>query len=158
MITTIAILAFFGVLLVILETFVPGGIAGFFGVAFILVAVAAAMWADELAHWSHLERVSLAGAVLLLSSAVCLIWLRFFAVRFFHRAFTLEEKSAPPSPPPPCVLGEEGTAISELRPLGRAEFSGRRFEVRCLDGFAPAGSRVCVAGHEPGNLIVRMLT
>lgn len=158
MIVTIAIIALFGVLLVILETFVPGGIAGFFGVVFILAAVAAAMLAEDLAHWSHLQRAALAGAVLVGSSTACLVWLRFFAVRFFHRAFTLETESATRAEPAVCQTGEEGTALSELRPLGRAEFSGRRCEVRCLDGFAPAGSRLRVAGHEPGNLVVRLIS
>lgn len=93
MIVTLAIIALFGVLLVILETFVPGGIAGFLGGAFILTASLIALFAEEFADWSQLQRTILAVTILILSSLACIIWLRFFAVKFFHRAFTLEAQS-----------------------------------------------------------------
>ncbi len=158
MIVTLAIIALFGVLLVILETFVPGGIAGFLGAAFILAASVIALLAEDFASWTQLQRTGLAVTILVLSSLVCLIWLRFFAVKFFHRAFTLEANSTAHTPSPALPEGEEGTALSELRPMGRAEFAGQRLDVRCLDGFAPVGSRLRVIGHEPGNLIVRLIS
>lgn len=158
MIVTLAIIALFGVLLVILETFVPGGIAGFLGGVFILTASVIALLAEEFKDWSQLQRTTLAVTILILSSLACLIWLRFFAVNFFHRAFTLEAQSGSNHRAPTPSEGEEGTALSELRPLGRAEFAGRRLDVRCLDGFAPVGSRLRVTGSEPGNLIVRLIS
>jgi membrane protein implicated in regulation of membrane protease activity len=48
-------------------------------------------------------------------------------------------------------------ALTELRPLGRAEIDGQRYEVRCQNGLAPAGTRVEVIAAEPGNLLVRIV-
>jgi membrane-bound serine protease (ClpP class) len=159
MIVTLAIIALFGILLVILETFVPGGVAGFLGVLCILASVLLAMMSEELSGWSHLQRTALAGGIVLGSAVVLTVWLRCFAVKLFHRAFTLEaEVPAAAGARPACAVGDEGAALSELRPLGRAEIAGRRVEVRCEDGFAPAGARLRVIGHEPGNLIVRLIS
>lgn len=158
MIVTIAIIALFGILLVILETFVPGGVAGFFGLLCILAAVLLAMMSEELSGWSHLQRTALAGGIVVGSAGILTVWLRCFAVKLFHRAFTLEAEVPAATARPACAVGDEGAALSELRPLGRAEIAGRRVEVRCEDGFAPAGARLRVIGHEPGNLIVRLIS
>lgn len=157
MIVTIAIIALCGVLFVILETFLPGGIAGFFGVLCILAAVVLALMTEDLDGWSALERTGLAFGILTGSTAISLIWLRYFAVKFFRRSFTLEAEVATPKSDLPATEDLEGTSLTELRPLGRAEIGGRRYEVRCEDGFAPAGARLRVTGEEPGNLVVRLV-
>lgn len=157
MIFTIAILVLFGVLLMMLETFVPGWIAGLLGVVSVLIAVILAMTAEELSGWPAWGRTTLACGIVAGSAIVLLVWLKYFAVKFWHRSFTLEAEISRPEASP-HLAGEEGVAITELRPLGRAEISGKRCEVRCEDGFAPSGSRLRVTGSEPGNLLVRLLT
>ena len=155
MIVTIAIIVIFGIVLMMLETFLPGAIAGTLGVLCILAGVVLALTADELAHWPVWGRTLLACGIIGFSAVVLLIWMRYFAVKLFHRVFTLEASSASPEPNVTVAAGEEGVAITELRPLGRAEFCGRRLDVRCQTGFAPTGSRIKVIGSEPGNLLVR---
>ena len=155
MIVTIAIIVIFGIVLMMLETFLPGAIAGTLGVLCILAGVVLALTADELAHWPVWGRTLLACGIIGFSAVVLLIWMRYFAVKLFHRVFTLEASSASPEPNVTVAAGEEGVAITELRPLGRAEFCGRRRDVRCQTGFAPTGSRIKVIGSEPGNLLVR---
>lgn len=54
--------------------------------------------------------------------------------------------------------GRRGGALTELRPLGRAEIGGRHYDVRCQSGIASAGSRVEVIAAEPGNLLVRFIS
>ena len=157
MIVTIAIIVIFGIVLMMVETLLPGAIAGTLGLLCILAGVVLAITADELAHWPVWGRTLFACGIIGFSSVVLLIWMRYFAVKLFHRAFTLEASSAPPEPGVTVVPGEEGIAITELRPLGRAEFCGRRLDVRCQTGFAPQGSRIKVIGSEPGNLLVRII-
>ncbi|GEP41142.1 membrane protein [Brevifollis gellanilyticus] len=158
MIVTISIIALCGLLFVILETFLPGGIAGFLGVLCILAAVILAMMADELDPWSPMERTALAFGIVAGASVVSLIWLRFFAVKFWSRSLTLKAEVPAPKADANCPNDSEGTSLTELRPLGRAEIDGRRYEVRCQDGFAPVGARLRVTGHEPGNLVVRLIS
>lgn len=156
MLASIAILTLFGIFLLILETFLPGWIAGILGTVSILAAVWLAMTSEELVGWSSGMRLALALGILVFSTVIMLAWLRWFAVKFFQRAFTLSAAvDSTVSGPQTTLIGQQGVAITELRPLGRAEIEGRRYEVRCQSGIASAGARVEVIAVEPGNLLVR---
>lgn len=158
MISSIVVLVLFGILLMLVETFLPGGILGTLGILSILAAIVLTMSAEELG-WSSGTRAAAALGIVAFSTVSILIWLRFFAVTIFHKTFTLTSESdghagsleAKPQP------GTQGVALTDLRPLGRAEFDGRRFDVRCQTGIAPSGTSLQVIGQEPGNLIVKVL-
>lgn len=159
MVLTVAIIVTLGVLLMILETFVPGMVAGILGAICVFAGVALVLWAEEFSHWPAWVRSVTACSIIIGSVALQLIWLRYFALKFWHRSFTLKEEIPTPEVASQLlVTGTEGIALTELRPLGRAEFNGSRYDVRCQDGFAPAGARVRVIGTEPGNLMVRLLS
>ncbi|MBB5030512.1 NfeD family protein [Prosthecobacter vanneervenii] len=156
MLASIAILALFGILLIVLETFLPGWVAGILGVVSISAAVWLGLTSEELVGWSTGQRVALVLAILVLSVAVIITWLRWFAVKFLRRALTLTTSIETPhaaSVPP----GSRGVALTQLRPLGRAEIHGHRFDVRCQSGLAEAGAPVEVIATEPGNLLVRII-
>jgi membrane-bound ClpP family serine protease len=154
MIASIAILTLFGVFLLMLETFLPGGVAGVLGTISILGALGIALFADELAGWSSGWRLVLALGIVVFSAAVLMAWLRWFAVKFFHRSLTLSA-TVGGTPVSDVPVGKQGIALTELRPLGRAEIAGKRYDVRCQDGLAAAGAQVEVISTEPGNLLVR---
>jgi membrane-bound ClpP family serine protease len=159
MVLTVAIIVTLGVLLMILETFVPGMVAGILGAVCVLAGVALVLWSEDFSHWPMWVRSLTACGIVVGSAVLQLLWLRYFALKFWHRSFTLKtEIPAPEISHQILLTGTEGVALTELRPLGRAEFNGSRYEVRCQDGFAPAGSRVRVTGTEPGNLMVRLLS
>ncbi|MBL9133050.1 MAG: NfeD family protein [Verrucomicrobiaceae bacterium] len=156
MLTSIAILALFGILLLLLETFLPGLIAGILGTLSLLAAIWLSLTAEELNAWSGGQRTALVIGIIVVTITIMLVWLRWFAVKFFRRGFTLDvsidgtvESSAKAAP------GSLGVALTELRPLGRAEIDGKRYEVRCQTGHAPAGSQIEVIAAEFGSLIVR---
>lgn len=156
MLASIAILTLFGILLIMLETFLPGWVAGILGTLSIFVALWLTLTSQELAGWSSGLRLALALGIILFSAAVLLAWLRWFAVKFFHRALTLTTSVGTPAAPG-AAPGAQGVALTELRPLGRAEIAGKHFDVRCQDGLAAAGTRLEVIAAEPGNLLVRIL-
>ena len=153
---TIAIVVTFGVLLMILETFIPGMIAGILGVLCVLAGVALVMVADDFSHLPDWQRTLIACGIIVAVILFMLIWMRCFAVKIFHRTFPLQATVPSLDQEKGIAPGTEGTALTELRPLGRAEFAGKRHEVRCEDGFAPAGSLIRVSGFELGNLLVRL--
>lgn len=157
MLATIAILALFGILLVMLETFLPGWVAGILGAIFILAAASLFLVADEFAGWGMGTRVLCAAGVLAGAAAVLCAWLRWFAGRFFKHVFTLEAVSQGRSMPQAAPVGHQGVALTALRPLGRAEIDGRHYDVRCQIGQAAAGARIEVIAAEPGNLLVRLI-
>lgn len=156
MLASIAILTLFGILLIMLETFLPGWVAGILGMIAIFTAIWLALMSEDLAGWSDNQRMALALGIVVFSMAVLIGWLRWFAVKFFHRALTLTTSIETP-PAAGATPGSQGVALTELRPLGRAEIAGQRYEVRCQNGLAAVGTRVEVIAAEPGNLLVRIL-
>lgn len=159
MLANIAILTLFGILMMMLETFVPGWIVGIIGALFILAGAGLFLVAEDFAGWSLSMRVFSSLAVLVLAAAMLAVWLRFFAGSFFQRVFTLEATSAAgvASGQVSAPVGQQGVALTALRPLGRAEIGGRSYDVRCHLGQAESGTRVEVIASEPGNLLVRAL-
>lgn len=156
MLLTIATLAFFGLLLMMLETFLPGWITGIIGLVCLVMAVTLTLNSEELSGWSIWERRGLAAGLLFFSSLSLLVWLKYVAMNFWHRELTLTTQIESPSTSHRPALDSVGVAISDLRPLGRAEIGGKRWEVRCEDGFTPEKTTIRVTGSEPGNLIVRV--
>ncbi|TDU72822.1 membrane-bound serine protease (ClpP class) [Prosthecobacter fusiformis] len=157
MVLTVAIIVILGVLLMILETFVPGMVAGLLGALCVLTGVILVMVSDDFSHWPPWGRSVAACGIVLVTVILQLVWLRYFAIRFWQKSFTLEASIPSVESPMTLANGTEGTALTELRPLGRADFGGLRREVRCEDGFAPEGSLLRITGSEPGNLLVRLI-
>ncbi len=156
MLASIAILTLFGILLIMLETFLPGWVAGILGTIAIFTAIWLALMSEELVGWTSNQRMGLALGIVVFAMAVLIGWLRWFAVKFFRRALTLTATIETPTALG-AAPGTQGVALTELRPLGRAEIDGQRYEVRCQNGLAPAGTRVEVIAAEPGNLLVRIV-
>lgn len=155
MLASIAILTLFGILLILLETFLPGWVAGILGTVAIAAAIWLALTSEELTGWSSHQRLALVLGILVFAVAVVIVWLRWFAVKFFSQALTLTTSIETPAAAG-AAPGSQGVALTELRPLGRAEFNGQRYEVRCQNGLAAAGTPVEVIAAEPGNLLVRI--
>lgn len=157
MLASIFILTLFGIFLIMLEVFLPGWVAGILGAISILLAVGLTLLSEDLVGWSRGMRLALAIGILVFSAAILLAWMRWFAVKFFHRALTLTA-SIETLAPITAAMGAQGVALTELRPLGRAEIAGKRYEVRCQTGTVAAGTPIEVIATEPGNLLVRPLT
>jgi membrane-bound serine protease (ClpP class) len=158
MLLTIATLALFGVLLMMLETFLPGWVAGILGFVCLVTALILTLSSEELSDWSSWARTGLAAGIILFAVVSLLLWMKYFAVKFWNRTLTLTTQIESPNTSHRPALDSVGVAISDLHPLGRAEIGGKRWEVRCEDGFAPAKAEIRVTGSEPGNLIVRVVS
>ena len=112
MVTTIAIIVIFGVLLMILETFVPGMVTGIAGALCVLAAMILVLVAEDFAHWPGWLRAAAAAGILVLSVTVVLVWLRFFAIKLWRRSFTLTaEVPAPPAPDDPEPGAEDRKSV-----------------------------------------------
>ncbi len=158
MIATLIVLVLFGLLLIMLEAFVPGGILGTLGTISILSAIAVTVFAEDLG-WSSGTRTAVALGIVVFALTAIFIWLRYFAAGLFHRSFTLTTVIPPPSADRDSLIGSCGRTLTELRPLGRVQLdSGVRHEVRLLNGHAPVGARIQIVATEPGNLVAKLVT
>ena len=78
------------------------------------------------------------------------------AERFVRGGFPAEAaRERRRAPPAGAVHGAKGIALTDLRPVGRAEIGGKRYEVRCQTGHVPSGARIEVIASEFGSLLVR---
>jgi membrane-bound serine protease (ClpP class) len=55
-------------------------------------------------------------------------------------------------------VGEEGTTLSELRPMGECDFAGRRLEAISEQGLIEPGQRVKVVALSDHRPVVQTLT
>jgi membrane-bound serine protease (ClpP class) len=63
--------------------------------------------------------------------------------------------SGPKADPRQGLIGLQGRAVTDLRPVGVVEVNGERHDATCESGFLPAGSAVRVTEIEPSQLRVR---
>jgi membrane-bound serine protease (ClpP class) len=54
-------------------------------------------------------------------------------------------------------VGREGIALTDLRPVGAADFSGERVDVSCEEGYLPKGTLVVIVGDEGYRKVVKRL-
>lgn len=54
-------------------------------------------------------------------------------------------------------VGDEGKTISTLRPVGKAEFNERQFEVKTLGDYVDKGIKVKILHIQANNIIVKPL-
>ena len=86
---------------------------------------------------------------------------RFPATRRFWQKFSLsarqtnKEGYVAPKPSYEKYVGRYGTAITQLRPAGTADFDGERLDVVTEGGFVKSGSRIKVIAVEGTRIIVR---
>lgn len=159
-----------GVILIILEIFViPGfGLPGILGIIFIVCGLAFSMVAND---WLNF-RVTAPG--MLMQSFLVVIFAMLIAIvllvvfgksmlqtRAFKRLVLQDEQRSvegyTSSRQYVDLVGREAIARTVLRPSGKIEIDGKRYDAVALDGFVDLGERVYVEKHENYNLFVRKI-
>lgn len=146
----IAVLIGSGLLLLFLETVLPGLIAGALGFLALVGAVA----------YAYVEFGAKTGnatlfLVLLLLMVGVILWLKFFPDSRMARMFVSQRQIGTVGAEKPELLGKSGTTITALRPAGTAVFDGKRTDVVTEGGFVEKGQPVTVVGIEGLRVIVR---
>ena len=57
----------------------------------------------------------------------------------------------------PLAMGDEGIAISTLKPMGKVQFKGKEFEVKTLGDYVDVGTRVRIVHLQENQIIVKPL-
>ena len=146
----IVLLVAAGLLLLFLETVLPGLIAGALGFLALVGAVA----------YGYLEFGFKTGNATLLSVLGLLLlgivlWLKFFPESRMARVFVSQRQIGTVGAEKPELLGKSGVAVTALRPAGTAVFDGRRTDVVTEGGFVEKGQPVTVVGIEGLRVVVR---
>lgn len=145
-----------GIVLIILEIFVPGGILGLFGIIALITGIM--LTVDTLA-----QGVFYVILLLLTLAGLFALSFRMPQTRFMWEKIALKTSQAqkegyvPPKQSFAIYLNKQGIALSQLRPAGTADFSGERLDVVTEGVFVTSGSKVKVIAVEGTRIIVRQV-
>ncbi len=145
-----------GLILLASEIFVPGGVVGTLGG--LLLIFAAIVGFDLFGPQGGM--LSLIGLLLLL--ALYIVFLVHYLPRsFIGRRFTLQEnlkETHSSTQSYSNLVGQQGTAITDLRPAGIALIDNQRVHVTSESGWIENESTVRVVAAEGSRVVVRKLT
>ena len=142
-----------GLLLIVAEVFIPGGVAGVIGGLALLAAMGIGL-ATFPAPWGFLSAL----AIVVFGGIGLLMWVQLFprsrvGKRIALHADGADFKSASPSLE---LVGATGEAVTALRPGGIALIGGKRYDVLAANGeWIAAGATIHVSAVQGGNLLVR---
>ena len=142
-----------GAILLILETVLPGMIAGAIG----LLCIIAAVIQSYVAFGPQAGTGVLAGTLVLLSVGT-MLWLKFFPQTRVGRLFTSRSTVGEIKTERPELLNQTGSALTPLRPSGTALINGRRVDVVTEGGMIERHTPVKVVAVEGMRVIVRALS
>ncbi len=147
---TVVTLILVGAALLLLETVLPGMIAGIAGLGCLVAGVAVAYLNFD-ARTANL--VFLAVVVGLIAGVLC--WFKFFPQSRLAKLFISQRTVGDIGTEKPELLHQTGTAFTPLRPSGTAVINGKRIDVVTEGPFIERGSPIKVVEVEGARVVVR---
>ena len=145
---TVLLLIVAGAVMLMLELFLPGMIAGIGG-AICLVAAVVVAFLHTPHGWSVFAGVLLGG------TAATMAWFAWVPRSFVGKRFVVEETIGDANEPDLELVGQEGVARTDLRPAGIATINGRRLDVVAEGGMVEKGTEVKVVEVDGVRVVVR---
>ncbi len=148
--STVVVLILAGAVLLALETVLPGLVAGLAGFACLVAAVVVA-YARLGPETGNLVLFTLAGGLVV----AAVLWVRYFPNSRLGRLFVTRGTVGNLEVERPELVGQTGTALSNLRPSGTAVIGGRRVDVVTEGGMVERGATIKVLAVEGLRVVVR---
>lgn len=149
--TLIIVLFAVGLVLLLLEVILPGGVIGILGGIVMAVSVGLVF----ARYGASAGMYALAGAVVIAVGSVMfeLWWL---PRSKWAAQFTVRDTagSTPTPPAPPEIVGKRGRALTTLAPTGYVEIEGRTYEAASSIGLLAKGDAVVVESFDQFKLTV----
>lgn len=150
-VTLLIILLMAGSLLIGIEIFVPGAVAGTLGGIALFVAVIIAFTISaKCGLWILL-------GVVFLTILTVIMWVRLFPRTTMGRKMTLSEDGTAfkAGETQDSLAGKSGITLSQLRPAGYVEIDGKRLDVITEGGIIEKGQPVTVVKVIGNRIVVR---
>ena len=152
--TAILILSLLGIVVILAELVLPGGILGIFGAICLITAVI-------LTFIEYGATAGTAGVVVLFIFSLLTLrwWMKSFHRLPFTRKLILEDASgtSEESPERESLVGKTGITLTDLFPSGHAEIDGKKRDVMAEAESIPKDSAIEVVAERGPSLIVRKL-
>jgi len=154
MITFILFFAIVGIVLVIMELFLPGMVIGILGGIFMLVAIALTYVQFGMGP----ALLAFAG-LFVLTLVIIFGGFRILPHTAIGKKIILSKSlfAAKSSDGFKDLMGAEGRALTMLRPAGKAEFDGKHYDVVAEVSFINEGQAIKVIGTEGLRIVVRAI-
>ncbi len=141
-----------GAILIIMETILPGLIAGIIGFCCLIAAV----------YFSYARLGAETGNWVLMGVVVGLIvgtlfWLKYFPNSRYARPFVSKSTIGNIGAERPELLNQTGTAFTSLRPSGTALIDGKRVDVVTEGALIEKGTPIKVVAIEGIRVVVRAI-
>lgn len=148
----IVLLLVVGLVLVVVEVFLPSGLFGVAGGLCLIAAIAMTY-----SNYGVVAGTWLLGGVILATLIGLILWVKFFPKTPTGRRMMLSQTSGNVAPEEDFValLHKRGVARSHLRPSGIAEIEGRRVDVVSEGGMIAPESGVQVVAVDGTKIVVR---
>ncbi|MFA5688713.1 MAG: NfeD family protein [Kiritimatiellales bacterium] len=142
-----------GLFLIGAEIFVPGGILGICGAAALIAAVIIGFTVfPPVLGWLSLL------LILILTALAVFLWMKFFPKSPIGRALALNQNSAiTGKTDSEWKTGMRGTALSDLRPAGKALLDGRRADVIANSTWIEQNASIEISKVEGNRIYVRQI-
>ena len=147
---TVVTLILVGAALLLLETVLPGMIAGIIGFVCLVGGVVMAYLNFD-ARTANLVLLMVVVGVI----AGSLLWFKYFPDSRFARIFISQRTVGDIGTDKPELLNQTGKALTALRPSGTAVISGKRIDVVTEGPFIEPGTAVKVVAVEGMRVVVR---
>jgi len=150
--TTILLLSVIGILAVIAELVLPGGILGVVGAICLLGAVITTF----ITYGATAGTIALA-AVVAIGLVSLRIWMRFFHRLPFTKQLVLNETVGIDAQVPAraALVGRTGISLTELMPSGHAEIGGEKLDVMAEGAAIRRGATIIVVETRGPSVMVR---
>jgi membrane-bound serine protease (ClpP class) len=142
-----------GAVLLILETVLPGMIAGAIG----LLCIIAGVVQSYIVFGPQTGTGVLVGTLVVLMVGT-MLWMKFFPQTRMGRVFTSRGTVGNINAERPELLNQTGSALTPLRPSGTALINGRRVDVVTEGGMIERNTPVKVVGIEGMRVVVRAIS
>ena len=154
--TTILLLFVLGIVLLVLDLFVPGIILSVFGTLALLAGTARAFGQFGMSGGLLAFAIGMTLLAIALYVEYGLLPKTRYGKKFFLHA-AVEGTSQVPAAETAALTGRECVAITPLMPSGQVEIDGRRYEAQSLDGHVAKGARLKITGLQNFSLTVTKL-
>lgn len=154
--TTILLFFVLGIVLLVLDLFMPGVFLSLLGILAMLVGTGNAF-----------NTYGIGGGLAAFGAGTTVLGIALYfeysllpktrlGKKFFLHA-AISGTSQTPASETAALAGREGVAVTPLMPSGQIEIEGRRYEALSLDGHVDKGARLKVAGAQNFSLTVTKL-
>ncbi|MET3290109.1 UNVERIFIED_CONTAM: membrane-bound serine protease (ClpP class) [Brevibacillus sp. OAP136] len=142
-----------GVLMLIMEIFLPGGIVGTLGVISMVSGLVLAAYDTE-------QGLASLGIAALITAVVIVVLVKYLGVRGMWSKFILKTEQSKESGyvaprDQSSLIGKEGIAITPMHPSGMIRIDGKRIDAVSVGGFIKAGTPIYVIQVEGTRIVVQ---